>query len=65
LKRPNYNAAKRARELKQQAKRDAKLARKRSRKGILVPQPEGTPESNAVQFPLPHEQDSKLTRQGT
>jgi hypothetical protein len=31
LRRPNYNAAKRTRELKQKAKRDAKLARKQSR----------------------------------
>jgi len=31
VSRPNYNAAKRARELKQKAKRDAKLARRQSR----------------------------------
>ena len=64
MKRPNYTAAKRARELKQQAKRDAKLARRQSRKSPLVPQPDGTTEPTPVQSPLPNEQDTKLTRQG-
>jgi hypothetical protein len=31
LKKPNYNAAKRARELKQKAKREAKLAKRQGR----------------------------------
>lgn len=41
MKRPNYNAAKRARELKQKAKRDAKLAKRQSRGANPEPQPDG------------------------
>jgi len=40
LKRPNYNAAKRAREIKQKEKRDAKLARKRAGRGAQETQPD-------------------------
>jgi hypothetical protein len=50
LKRPNYNAAKRARELKQKAKRDAKLAKRQSRGGSPEPQPDGV----AVPSPDPN-----------
>jgi len=37
VKRPNYNAAKRAREERQKAKRNAKLARKQSRAAAVPP----------------------------
>jgi hypothetical protein len=47
LKRPNYNAAKRAREIKQKEKRDAKLARKHAAKAghQAQPEPAATPDS--------------------
>jgi hypothetical protein len=41
LKKPNYNAAKRARELKQKAKREAKLAKRQARGTNLESQPDG------------------------
>ena len=41
MKKPNYNAAKRARELKQKAKRDAKLAKRQARGTNPEPQPDG------------------------
>ena len=47
MSRPNYNAAKRARELKQKAKRDAKLARRQSR-GHTAPIDEALASESAV-----------------
>lgn len=41
MKKPNYNAAKRARELKQKAKRDAKMAKRQARGTTPEPQPDG------------------------
>ncbi len=49
MRRPNYNAAKRARELKQKAKRDAKLARRQSRAG--APQSDDSGASSEVMPP--------------
>ena len=67
LKKPNYNAAKRARELKQKAKRDAKLARKQSRAGTGPAQPDAPPELTPAPYSTPPaEQDhDPLTHQGT
>lgn len=72
MKKPNYNAAKRARELKQKAKRDAKLARKQSRAGSGLAQSDAPPEpipAEPIPAPLPTpptEQDhDPLTHQGT
>jgi len=60
LKRPNYNAAKRARELKQKAKRDSKLARRHLRAGAPASQPDapqadGPDGPNSVPAPIPPE----------
>ncbi|HEV2282912.1 MAG TPA: hypothetical protein VGX75_11065, partial [bacterium] len=44
MKKPNYNAAKRARELKQKAKREAKLAKRQGR----VTSPESQPDAGAA-----------------
>ncbi len=53
MSRPNYNAAKRARELKQKAKRDAKLARRQSR-GHTAPTDEApASESGVPAAPIP------------
>ena len=53
VSRPNYNAAKRARELKQKAKRDAKLARRQSRgHGAPVDETPGS-ESSVPATPIP------------
>jgi len=51
LKKPNYNAAKRARELKQKAKRDAKLAKRQSRGSGAEPQPD--PAAAPISEPAP------------
>lgn len=65
LKKPNYNAAKRARELKQKAKRDAKLARKQSRASGAPAQPDAPPEAIPAE-PMPAQQDhDPLTHPGT
>lgn len=68
MSRPNYSAAKRARELKQKAKRDAKLARRQSRAGTPRSDPEAPPEGTTPVMPsaaLHAEQDRDLlTRQG-
>jgi hypothetical protein len=45
VKRPNYNAAKRARELKQKAKREAKLARRQGRTSEMATAGELPPHS--------------------
>ena len=58
MKRPNYNAAKRARELKQKAKRDAKLARRQSRATDMPPAAEPT-------APTPDFPDQDRTSTGT
>jgi len=57
LKRPNYNAAKRARELKQKAKRDAKLAKRQSRGGSPEAQPDGSVVPGAEPAPAPSVQE--------
>ncbi len=53
MARPNYNAAKRARELRRKAKREAKLARKHARKAEQQagtgPMSEGAPLTPAVE----------------
>jgi len=58
VKRPNYNAAKRARELKQKAKRDAKLARKQSRVDTLLP---GAEQPSRVSDPAKQDRASSGT----
>jgi hypothetical protein len=52
VSRPNYNAAKRARELKQKAKRDAKLARRQSR-GHTAPVDEIPASDAGAPAPIP------------
>lgn len=55
MKKPNYNAAKRARELKQKAKRDAKLAKRQARGTNPESQPEtgAMPADSAPAYPAP------------
>jgi hypothetical protein len=65
MARPNYTAAKRARELKRKAKREAKLARKHARKAdqpvtddpVVAPASDGTasvpPSQEAPFAPVP------------
>ena len=53
MSRPNYNAAKRARELKQKAKRDAKLARRQSRSHPTPADETQTPDSSPAAAPIP------------
>jgi len=71
LKRPNYNAAKRARELKQKAKRDSKLARRHFRAGAPASQPDASPPDdpnglNSVPAPTAYEQEhGPLAGRGT
>ena len=55
-RRPNYGAAKRTRELKRNAKREAKLTRRQSRV-IPVSQPDRPHEPNPLPEPIPNEQD--------
>ena len=56
MKRPNYNAAKRAREIKQKEKRDAKLARKHAAKAGHDAQPDPTAAPDPAN-PMPLEAD--------
>ncbi len=56
MARPNYNAAKRAKELKRLAKREAKLARKHARKAgeaSADPSPEGPAPAGGPEQPDP------------
>ena len=56
-RRPNYGAEKRTRELKRNAKREAKLARRQSRAAMPVSQPDRPPDPNLVPEPSLNEQD--------
>lgn len=57
MKRPNYNAAKRARELRQLEKRQAKLARRQFRTADPAPQPDLPQEQIPPSGPMSQEQD--------